>query len=44
MWWRGGEENFELVVFLSYEIEEGEIAAQTIHYMVEKEVGADPIR
>ena len=43
MWWRGGEENFGLVVFSSYEIEEGEIAAQTIHYTVEKE-GADPIR
>ena len=39
MWWRGGEENFGLVVFSSYEIEEGEIAAQTIHYTVEKEVG-----
>ena len=22
MWWRGGEETFELVVFSSYEIEE----------------------
>ncbi len=23
VWWRGGEETFELVVFSSYEIEEG---------------------
>jgi hypothetical protein len=42
MWWRGGEENFGLVVFSSYEIEEGEIAAQTIHYTVEKEVRCGP--
>jgi hypothetical protein len=42
MWWRGGEEIFELVVFSSYEIEEGEIAAQTIHYTVENEVGCGP--
>ena len=44
MWWRGGEENFELVVFSSYEIEEGKTVAQTIHYTVEQELGADPIR
>ena len=42
MWWRGGEANFELVVFSSYEIEEGKIAAQTIHYTVEKKVGCGP--
>ena len=42
MWWRGGEENFELVVFSSYQIEEGKIVAQTIHYTVEKKVGCGP--
>ena len=40
--WRGGEENFELVVFSSYQIEEGKTVTQTIHYTVEKKVGCEP--
>jgi hypothetical protein len=30
------EENFEVVVFSSYEIEAGKIVAQTIHYTAEQ--------
>ena len=30
------EENFELAVFSNYEIEEGKIVTQTIHYTAEQ--------